>query len=327
MILAGDIGGSKTSLALFTIIDGAVTAIAKQRFSSRQYAGLGDIVSTFLQPHSATPLSAACFGVAGAVIDGHCRTTNLPWEISTRQLKHDLQLPQLILINDLAATAYGMLHLPGEDLIDLNPQAQTGHGNCAVIAAGTGLGEALLMWDGERYQPLASEGGHCDFAPRTGQQDDLLRWLRPRFPGHVSYERILSGPGIALLYDFLLDTGYAAAPTQLQSADDHHDRSALISACALQQHDPLCSEALRLFTEIYAAEAGNLALKALSYGALYIGGGIAPKILPFMQSDAFMSNFSAKGRFADLLNAMPVRLSRNEETALIGAAHYARDHL
>jgi len=170
---------------------------------------------------------------------------------------------------------------------------------------------------------MASEGGHSDFAPRNAQQDALLYWLRQRYPEHVSYERILSGPGIALLYDFLLDSGFATAPDALQLNKANTERSAMISACAIQQRDPLCIETLRLFVEIYAAEAGNLALKSLALGAVYIGGGIAPKILPFMQPEYFMPHFSAKGRFAELLQTMPVRLSLNDEAALIGAAHYA----
>ncbi len=250
-------------------------------------------------------------------------TTNLPWDISAANLRELLGIDQVYLLNDLEATAYGMLHLEDSAFVDLNPDAKSVRGNCAVIAAGTGLGEAILYFDGKNYHPIASEGGHCDFAPLTPQQDSLLLWLRQRFPEHVSLERILSGPGISTLYDYLRESGFAAESDLLKNIPENEDKSALISKAAFEENDPLSVETLRLFSEIYGAEAGNLALKCLSVGGVYLGGGIAPKILPFLQTDTFYSAFISKGRFASMLRRIPLKVSLNPETALLGAAHFA----
>ena len=324
MILAGDIGGTKTNLALFEIEDNVLHLHTKRQFSSRDYTSLTEIIHDFEEMAIVT-IDAACFGIAGPVIDGRCRTTNLPWDISTSELQEDLQSEQVHLLNDLEATAYGMLYLPEDEFIALNPTGRPFHGNRAVIAAGTGLGEAMLFYDGKAYHPIGSEGGHCDFASVTTQQDELLSWMRKRFPGHVSYERILSGPGVYTLYEFLKESGYAAEPASMMKIPEEKDRSAMVSECALNEKDPLCMETLRLFTEIYGAEAGNLALKSMSLGGVYIGGGIAPKILPFMTSGHFMNGFASKGRFEEMLRGVQVKVSLNPETALLGAAHFALD--
>jgi glucokinase len=200
-------------------------------------------------------------------------------------------------------------------------------GNRAVIAAGTGLGEAMLYYDGTAYHPIGSEGGHSDFAPLTPQQDALLQWMRNRYPGHVSFERILSGPGIYTLYEFLVESDFSAEPNSMLNIPEGKDRSVMVSECALKEHNPLCMEALRLFAEIYGAEAGNLALKTMSLGGVYVGGGIAPKILPVLSNNHFMNGFLSKGRFNEMLQAMQVKISLNTETALLGAAHFAYDRL
>lgn len=327
MILAGDIGGTKTNLALYELQGNVPVEIAKQQFSSRDAISLGDVVATFLQEQGHAEIDAACFGIAGPVIDGRCRTTNLPWDVSTEQLQTQLGTKRVRLLNDLEANAYGMLYLHDDQFVDLNPTGRAREGNRAVIAAGTGLGEAMLYYDGASYHPSGSEGGHCDFAPLTSQQDELLRWMRNRYPGHVSYERILSGPGIYTLYEFLAESGFAAQPAMMHNLPQEQDKSAMVSRCALEYSDPLCMEALRLFAEIYGAEAGNHALKTMALGGVYIGGGIAPKILPVLTGGHFMNGFVAKGRFEEMLRGISVRIALDPETALTGAARFAADRL
>jgi len=326
MILAGDIGGTKTNLALFERDEKTLKLTFEHQFASQAYSSFNDVLSEFIRLSGNRSMDAVCLGIAGPIIDEQCRTTNLPWQISAAELKKLLNTPNVRLLNDLEATAYGMLYLDEEEFVDLNPNALTSTGNRAVIAAGTGLGEAMLFFDGKGYQPNGCEGGHCDFAPLTPQQDDLLRWLRVRFSDHVSYERILSGPGVSALYDFLLESNFAPPPSQMSALSNTDDRSAHISQCALEDNDPLCTETLRLFSEIYGAETGNLALKTMSLGGVYLGGGIAPKILPFLQAYTFMNAFIGKGRFKPMLQNMSVKVSLNPQTALLGAAYFAQDH-
>ncbi len=327
MILAGDIGGTKTNLALFEYKDKRLNVIAQHQFSSREFSDLNEVIMLFRQKTSLPSVDAACFGIAGPVIDGRCRTTNLPWDITTSDLQEHLGIQKVRLLNDLEATAYGMLYVPEDEFVDLNPKGRQMDGNRAVIAAGTGLGEAMLYYDGSVYHPIGSEGGHSDFAPLTPQQDALLKWMRNRYPGHVSFERILSGPGIYTLYEFLVENDFSAQPASMLNIPEGKDRSAMVSECALKEHNPLCMEALRLFAEIYGAEAGNLALKSMSLGGVYIGGGIAPKILQILANNHFMNGFLSKGRFNEMLQAMQVKVSLNPETALLGAAYYAHDRL
>jgi len=327
MILAGDIGGTKTNLALFEVVEGTLLMRENHQFASGKYATFAEVVAEFLTLTQEVVVEALCLGIAGPIINGNCRTTNLPWEINSAELQSFFKTKNVYLLNDLEATAYGMLYLGESDFMELNPTAKEVDGNRAVIAAGTGLGEAMLFYDGASYNPIGSEGGHTDFAPLTEQQDELLVWLRKRYPEHVSLERILSGPGIYTLYEFLKMKEFAAEPAMMLNAEQGADKSAIISECALKQNDPLCLETLRLFVEIYGAEAGNLALKSLSVGGVYIGGGIAPKILPFMLDGNFMKAFVKKGRFENLLREMKVKLSLNQETALLGAAYFAKDKL
>ncbi len=323
MILAGDIGGTKTVLGLFRPEAGRLVAEHEASFASRRYASLEAVIDEFRQRLRLPPLTAAGFGVAGPVADGVVRTTNLPWEVDAARLADYLGGVPVYLLNDLAAAAVGMLHLPDDRFVELNPEARHRPGNRAVIAAGTGLGEALLYWDGARFHPLATEGGHCDFAPTSARQDRLLHWLRERHPAHVSVERILSGDGIGTLYDFLCQVeGMAPAPAVAAATGD---RNAAISACALQGEAPVCREALALFVAIYGAEAGNLALKGLATGGVYVGGGIAPRILPLLRDGRFLGHFVAKGRFEPLLRAIPLRVALEPRAPLLGAAHYAAD--
>ncbi len=324
MILAGDIGGTKTVIALYALAEGgALQPVRLQTYSSNDYLSLDAILHEFLAPTPRPALRAACFGVAGPVIAGQCRTTNLPWSLSEETLAKAIAVPRVKLLNDLEAAAYGMLFIGANEYVVLNPGKDGAAGNISVVAAGTGLGEAILYWDGTRHHPIASEGGHCDFAPQSDREIELLKYLRRRFEGHVSYERILSGPGLYNVYQFLRDSGYGSEPDWLSEELRSGDPSATISGHALSGKDPLCSAALEMFVTIYGAEAGNHALKCLALGGVYIGGGIAPQILPALTGGLFMDAFLHKGRFAPLLKDIPVRVATNSQAPLLGAAHFA----
>lgn len=321
MILAGDIGGTKTVLSILTRdANGLLTCIKEQTYSSRQFSTFDDILAAFL-PEDAE-IRSACFGVAGPVVSQRCQTTNLPWLLDAAVLKNKLETPKVRLLNDLEAMALGMLYLPKHDLIELNPNAENQQGNVAVIAAGTGLGEAVLFWDGNRHHAMATEGGHSDFAAHNEQQDHLLAYLRKIYPEHVSYERVLSGIGFGNLYDFLIDEGFAPPCPAVPDKNSDIDRNAVISRLGVAGEAPSCQEAVRLFVELYGAETGNLALKSLATGGVFIGGGIAPKILPTMQDGRFINAFKAKGRFSPLLDKISVKLSLNPRTPLIGAVNF-----
>jgi len=321
VILAGDIGGTKTVLSILSRdTDGSLTCVQEQTYASQQFAEFDDILTAFL-PADVT-IRSACFGVAGPVVNERCQTTNLPWLLDGAALKIKLGTAKVKLLNDLEAMALGMLSLPEHDLVELNPNAETLVGNSAVIAAGTGLGEAILYWDGDKHHALATEGGHTDFAAQNAQQDLLLAYLRKSYAEHVSYERILSGIGFSHLYDFLCEQGFAPACPAVPDINSDIDRNAVISRLGASGEDPLCAEVVRLFVELYGAEAGNLALKSFATGGVFIGGGIAPKILSAMQDGQFIRAFKAKGRFVPLLDKVSVKLSLNPRTPLIGAINY-----
>ena len=320
MILAGDIGGTKTVIGLFEEAGNRLQTIREETFPSQSHGSLEEILDRFLGPGSRLPLRMACFGVAGPVVEGKSKATNLPWELDEHTLAEALQVPRVTLLNDLQAAAHGMLHLEPTDLCVLQPGLKQ-KGNIAVIAAGTGLGEAILYWDGECYHPIATEGGHTDFAPRSDLEVELLRYLQREF-GRVSYERVLSGPGLFNIYRFLRDSGFAPEPERLRTRIAEEGAGAVISEIGLAGDDPLCAKALDLFVSAYGAEAGNLALKAFAIGGVYVGGGIAPKILPKLQDGTFTSAFADKGRFAELLRSIEVKIALNPRAPLIGAAHY-----
>ncbi|HZR81858.1 MAG TPA: glucokinase [Candidatus Binatia bacterium] len=323
--LAGDIGGTKTILALFTARDDDLRPVREETYQSREHAAFDEILSAFERASGGLAIRAACFDVAGPVVDGRVKTTNLPWMLDERELARRLGIARVKLLNDLEATAYGMLHLPPEDLVELNRGTRPAHpGNVAVIAAGTGLGEAMLYWDGSHHHPIASEGGHADFAPRSDLEIDLLRFLRAEVGGHVSCERVLSGPGVFAVYRFLRSTGVAPEPDWLARDIAAGDPSAAVSRAALERGDDLATRALDLFCELYGAEAGNMALRALTAGGVYVGGGIAPKILPALKRGTFMRGFTDKGRFAGYVGGIDVRVCLNPRAALIGSANFAR---
>jgi glucokinase len=325
MILAGDVGGTKTVLALFDEAGGELCPIHEATFPSKDFGSLEEILGRFLHGEPDRRPRTACFGVAGAVIDGKCKTTNLPWELDERELAQSIGAPRAKLLNDLEAAAYGMLHLRPDELCPLNPHAQPRRkGNVAVIAAGTGLGEAMLYWDGQRHHPLASEGGHCDFAPQTDQEIDLLRYLRDKFDGHVSYERVLSGPGFYNVFSFLRDSGaYTETPALADKLGSGGDPNAAITELGLAGTDMLCVATLDLFCALYGAEAGNLALKCVAIGGVFVGGDIAPKMLSALKKGGFLHRFMDKGRFDGLMQGLEVNVALNPRTPLLGAAHYA----
>lgn len=321
MILAGDIGGTNTRLAFFDSANGHLNMVSTSIFPSRQYSGLDEIVTKFVSSSNLRP-NVACFGIAGPVRNGRVEASNLPWIIESKRLADELQLKGAMLINDLEANAWGIATLEEKDVVQLNKVKGNPVGNQAVISAGTGLGEAGMSWDGNQYHIFASEGGHGDFAPRNEIEIDLLRYLSVRF-GHVSYERIVSGPGLVNVYHFLRDTNRGTEPDWLTEEMQHSDAAASISRAGVNGTCPLCVQALDLFLSIYGAEAGNLALKMMAVGGVYLGGGIAPKIMPKLAGPLFMQSFVSKGRFQALLEGIPVRVITNDKTALMGAARCA----
>lgn len=322
-VLAGDVGGTKTLLALYRCEAGRLELLREARHASGEFSGLEEIVAVFLSGEA--PL-AACFGVAGPVADGRCRTTNLPWLLDEVELSNALGGVPVKLLNDLEAIALGLLRLRGEAFHSLN-SGQAGAGNMAVIAAGTGLGEAMLHWDGGAYTAIAGEGGHCDFAPVDALQDRLLAFLRDRFGGHVSYERILSGSGLHAIYEYFLAGGFPRPSPELAEALGGSDPAAAIARFGLEGRDDACRQALALFARIYGQEAGNLALKCLARGGVLVAGGIASKLLPILEDGAFMAGFCDKGRFAGLMRDMPVRVCLDPQAPLLGAAATALSSL
>jgi glucokinase len=326
VILGGDVGGTKCNLALFEQRSGALVEGPSRRFLSADYPRFEDVVSEFLHSvvePAGVKVTAAGIGVAGPVSGGVSVATNLPWRVDSRSVAALLGLPRVALVNDLEANAFGIGILGPSDFEVLSPGAPAAQGLQAVIAAGTGLGEAGLYWDGKMHRPISSEGGHADLAPRNELEDALVVYLRKRFGGHVSCERVLSGPGLRNIFDFLRDTGRGRAEPWLEEAMQKEDASAVISHAALEGRSPICVHALGIFVSIYGSEAGNLALTFLATGGLFVGGGIAPKILPKMRGPEFLEAFFSKGRLRPLLEQVPVRVTLNDRTALLGAARCA----
>ncbi|HEX5705754.1 MAG TPA: glucokinase [Pyrinomonadaceae bacterium] len=322
MIIAGDIGGTKTNVALFEGgVDGrgAMSPVAQKSFPSGAYDSLEAILGEFVGEHRPR-LDAACFGVAGPVADGRVETTSLAWTIYEKSLAGLLKLERVRLINDLEATAYGLDALAPAQLYTLNEGHGPRHGHRALVAAGTGLGMAGIYWGGKSYHPIPSEGGHIDFAPHDEQEDALLRYMRERVGGRVSYERVLSGPGLVNIHSFLADTEYRDVRPAVDASVEEKSKAAAISAAALARECPVAVEALDMFVEIYGALAGDLALVLKPDGGLYVGGGIAPKILEKLKDGRFMRAFTDKGRMSFINEATPVRVILDDKTALYGAA-------
>jgi glucokinase len=325
-VLAGDVGGTKVHLGLFRLDPDRTrpVPVAIETFASGSASGLEQLVEVFIERHPA-PIGAACLGVAGPVVDGLCRATNLPWLISERSLADRFGWDRVALVNDLQAMASAVALLDASELVDLNDATGDPAGNRVVIAPGTGLGQALLIADGHGgWLPVASEGGHCDLAPRTRLEIDLALHLERRY-GHASYERVVSGRGIGEILGFLLSSRGLERPSWLAGEDLNSPGAAVSRAALAEAGDPLAVEVLEIFVRCLAGAAGNLALTVLASGGVYIGGGIPPKILPLLTTGSFMEAFTDKGRFGSLLGSMPVRVILNQRSALLGAARLAGD--
>jgi glucokinase len=318
VVLAGDIGGTKTNLGLFVPREKRPEVVAMKSYASTEASSLQDLVERFVE-NNPEQIASACFGIAGPVIAGSSKTTNLPWHVSEEEIKQRFGWEKVRLINDLTATAYAVQLLNDDEVLELNPDAARVYGNVGVAAPGTGLGVALIVAVGEKYYPVPSEGGHADFAPTDDQQLELWKYLGNKF-GHVSVERVISGPGIADIYYWLRGRGGHKEPDWLSEQLMSEDPPMVISETALDNKDPLCVETLEMFVSILGAYAGNLALTGMTTGGIYLGGGISPKILPMLKEGGFMAAFTDKGRFKGLLSQIPVRVILNDRAALLGAA-------
>ncbi len=323
MILAGDVGGTKVHLALYNFQDARLQHVTDERFPAREYDGLQSVVRAFLDKNKHPEVTSACFGVPGPVRNGRLKLTNLPWLLDARELARNLDIDHLFLINDLEANGYGIPELTRDQVYTLSPGDPSALGNRGLVSAGTGLGEAVLMWNGKQHIPVASEGGHCDFAPRNELEIDLLRYLQKTVGGRVSYERVISGLGLKNVYCFLRDEKKMRESPELKQRMEAEDPNAVIGELGESGGDELCAHTLDIFVSVYGAEAGNLALKVLSTGGMFIGGGIAPKILDKMRDGVFLRAFTDKGRLSELLVNTPVHIILESRAALMGAAAYA----
>lgn len=329
MILAGDVGGTKVHLALYNFERGKLCCLRGQKFPAHEFATLDAVVNKFLStqdesgPSSRDQIAAACFGCPGPVRGGRLKLTNLPWTLDAHDLSKSLNIEHLFLINDLEANAYGIPELAPDKICTLHPADSASVGHRGLISAGTGLGEALLIWDGKQHRPIPSEGGHCDFAPRTDRDIALLQYLRRTLNGRVSFERVVSGLGIKNIYTYLRDVEKLDEPHWLRDRLAAEDPNAVISQCAEDGSSSICFETMKTFSAAYGAEAGNVALKVLAMGGIYLGGGISPKIIKTLQNGFFTQAFLDKGRLSPLLQSIPVRVILDDTCALLGAAAYA----
>jgi glucokinase len=325
MILAGDVGGTKIHLALYNFAAGRLAAVRDHKFPAQEYPSLDAVVNAFLTDSERPQVVAACFGCPGPVRDGRLKLTNLPWTLDARLLTRSVGIDHIFLINDLEANGYGIPELAPESIVTLHEGDTQAVGHRGLVSAGTGLGECLLVWDGKlgKHLPLPSEGGHADFAARNEIEIALLEYLRRTLKGRVSTERVVSGLGIQNVYAFLRDDRKLEEPAWLRERMAAQDPNAVIGQCAEDGSSEICAEAMRIFVSAYGAEAGNLALKVLAAGGIYLGGGVAPKNLKLMQNGEFMRAFLDKGRLSPLLEAVPVRVILDETCALLGAAAYA----
>jgi glucokinase len=320
LILSGDIGGTNTRLALINADQGRIELLRETIFSSNEFSGLLEIARLFIADHQIS-VDRACFGIAGPIHGRTCETTNLPWRVDADELQTALDISQVDLLNDLEAIAWGLPAMTSDQLYTLHSGTGDGIGNRLVIAAGTGLGQAGLFWDGADHHPFASEGGHADFAPGNEIEFQLLRYLQQRYD-HVSWERIVSGQGLSNIYNFLLQHNDQQTPDWLAQQFQTGDKSAAISRAAMDSQDAICQEALAMFIRLYAAEAGNHALKMMAKGGVYLAGGIPPKIIEWLKRPQFMQTFLAKGRMSELMASMPVRVILDDRCGLYGPALY-----
>ncbi len=318
MFLAGDIGGTNTRLGIF---NEKIECLRLEKYPSAQFSGLNEIIRLFLQSNT-EKIHAASFGISGPVKQGRTHTTNLPWDVDAQKLEDEFEIGKVRLLNDLEANAYGITCLKPHELFTLN-QGQKEQGHAVLISAGTGLGEAGLFWDGKKHIPFASEGGHADFAPHNSIDVELWYYLQERFD-HVSYERVLSGPGLYNLYQFLVEVKKEKETPEAKKRLEVESPPKVITDMALNKKCPICMRTLEWFVELYGREAGNFALEILALGGVFLGGGIAPKILEYLKAGGFMKAFTEKGRISSFLTLLPVYVVLNENTALLGAAVHAK---
>jgi glucokinase len=318
-MLAADIGGTKSRLAIVELTDARPVITLEQTYASADYDSLSEIIQTFLQTANESPTLAG-WSVAGPVNQRSCKITNLPWQIDADLLEQELKLSRSIILNDIEASAWGLSALSSDQIITLQPGVSPQPGNRAIIAAGTGLGEAGIYWDGTNLRPFATEGGHSDFAPTTPEQFELSQYLQKKL-SHSTWEDVLSGPGLINIFNFFLDQSGDDTPGWFLKAEtDREDLAAAIFSQADANQDSIAVAALEMFVQLYAAEAGNLALKYLARDGLYIGGGIAPKILTWLQRPEFLQEFCAKGKMSELMKSIPVHVVMDERVALYGLA-------
>ncbi len=322
MILAGDIGGTKAILALFEDVEKR-KKIKEEKFVSKDFSSFEDMVKVFLPKD--VSLQSACFGLPGPIVNNTCYVTNLPWVVDGKKIQNLLGISSVFLLNDLVANAWGLCLLREEELYTLNEGTQK-IGNRALISAGTGLGQAGLYFDGKKYHPFPTEGGHVGFAPSDDEEVEMWRYFKQKF-GHVSYERFLSGQGIKDLYHFYVDVKKEIETPSVKKVLDQGDQARIISSFGMQKQCPICEKVVERFVAIYGKEAGNLALKFLALGGVFLGGGIAPKMLEVFKHGTFMKSFVDKGRFKDLLSEIKVQVILNPETALLGAAYHATSRM
>src|SRR5271156_5988010 len=325
MILAGDVGGTKVHLELYNFANGRLQPVRDQKFPAHDFASLDDVINKFLASgtEKKSEIVAACFGCPGPVRDGRLKLTNLPWTLDTRDLVKSLGIPHISLINDLEANGYGIPELAPESIFTLHDGDPEATGHAGLMAAGTGLGQALLIWDGKKHRPIPSGGGHSDFAARSNREIALLEYLSNTLKGRVSWERVVSGIGIKNVYTFLRDVEKINEPGWLHDRMLCEDPNAVIGQCAEDGSSSLCFETMKIFTGAYGAEAGNMALQVLATGGMYLGGGIAPKILKTLKNGTFTQAFIDKGRLSPMVESVPVRVILDDTCALLGAAAYA----
>jgi glucokinase len=320
MILAGDVGGTKARLAIYATQDGSFTQQCLDTFASAEYSGLEEVMKVFLQQHQAK-VTRVCIGVPSPVVEGKAKPVNLAWELDEKKLSRALGLKAVRLVNDLVATTASLPFLGEKDLVVLHRGQSSGHENMlAVLAPGTGLGVGFLHKKTNQYEPIGSEGGHADFAPNNGIEIALLEYLHAKL-GRVSYERVLSGPGLVNIYNFLKDTGRAAEPAQLAKRFEKEDHAAVISLAGQSREFDICVKALDIFSSVLGAQAGNLVLINLATGGVYLGGGIPPKILPKLQEGAVVASYLNKGRLSNLVAKTPLYVIHDDHAALLGAAY------
>lgn len=327
-VLAGDIGGTKTNLAIFEVNGTKLESLAEETYPSGEYGSLDEIVAKLVKDQGYTP-EWGSFGIAGPVRDGVAKTMNLPWVVDAQKMADEIGFKKVWLMNDLEANAWGISALEENDFFVLNEGKADLGGNASIISAGTGLGQAGLYWNGERLCPFASEGGHSDFSPNSDQEIALLQFLKKRYAkdAHVSWERIVSGMGIENIYDFLCEQHGEKTADWLEKEMRAGDKAASISKAAEDSRCPICAETLKLFVHLYGAEAGNQALKIMATSGVYIGGGIAPRNIKQFQNSTFMDSFCAKGRMEQIMRDMPVRIIMNQHTALYGPAIFAASNI